>query len=142
MKRPWPSLFALAITGASLLAPMPARAEILVADCYVAYRITDYTLTELWVPFQVSSRTLAVSVDPTTPPAVMKRACLQHFYDNARLDCTSGPGMDLGLIQAQVDLNTLDSDGFARSKSLLNDARSSRTATKITWRKCSALPSP
>ena len=136
------SLLALAISGASLLAPMPVRAEILVADCYVAYRITDYTLAELYVPLQVTFRTVATSVDPTLTPAAMKRACLQFFYANARLDCASGPGTDLGLIQAQVDLNTLDDLGYARSKSLLNDAKVLRSATKITWRRCSALPSP
>lgn len=143
MIRPRPFFLVLAL-GASLLVPMSARADVVSASCYVAYRLAENeTLTNLWVPFNlVGANTISASIGAPFTPIAMKSACLQLFKDSALFDCVSGPGVDEGLVSAQVYLTTVDSDIGARSKALINDVRGGRTAAKVTWRKCSTLQSP
>lgn len=130
---------AMLALGVLLSAPWPARAEIVSASCFVAYRVADGSITDMYGPLQLGdARLVAADVGPPFTPAAMKASCLRLFKDSALAECASGPGIDAGFVSAQVGLTTIDDVG-AKAKALIDDIKVQRKGVKINWRSCGTL---
>jgi len=130
---------ALLAIGAWLSAPGPARAAIVSASCFVAYRVADGSITDMYGPLQLGdARLVSADAGPPFTPAAMKASCLRLFEDSALADCVAGPGVAAGFVSAQVVLTTIDDVG-ARAKTLVDDVKIQRRGVKINWRSCATL---
>lgn len=130
---------ALLAFAAALFAVTPARAEIVAASCFVAYRVADGDIAGFYGPLQpAEARLVSADAGPPFTPAAMKASCLGFFAQSALADCASGPGIAAGLVSAQVTLTTIDDVG-AKAKALVDDVKIGRKGVKINWRKCATL---
>jgi hypothetical protein len=140
IRRPHRAIALLAIVaGLSAAVPAPAAAEIVSASCFVAYRVADGSITDMYGPLQLGdARLVSADVGPPFAPAAMKASCLRLFKDSALADCAAGPGVDSGFVSAQVGLTTIDDVG-AKAKTLIDDVKIQRKGVKINWRSCATL---
>ncbi len=139
MTRPSHLTLALLAIGACLFAAAPARAETVSASCFVAYRVADGSITEMYGPLPLGdARLVSADAGPPFSPAAMKASCLRLFAGSALADCAAGPGIDAGFVSAQVVLTTIDDVG-ARAKALVDDVKIQRRGVKINWRSCGTL---